>query len=253
MQMFWWLSMCLSSCINSFLLYNIKPITKGEKYSKILSSLFLFSTTVRAVFPRIDVERICFFDSFISSTLVGRSLATIGEISFAIQITLYLLTISKNLGINKYNISLYLFPIMIVIAQGFCWTGVITKKQINHCIEESIWMLSVAFLLIPTFITLLRKTKQTWTQYVFISVIILSIMYVLFMAFVDIPMYYKRYNNDEKKNIKYLTFTEGLKDCMSCNTITRKWETWKEDSYWMFGYFTIATLISILMIKSPKF
>jgi len=253
MLIFWWLSLCISSVINIFLLYNVKTQTKVEKYSKILSSLYLFSTTIRAIFPRIDVERICFFDSFISSTLVGRSVATIGEISIALQITLYLLTISKNLGITEYNMSLYLFPIMIVIAQGFCWTGVITKKQINHCIEESIWMLSVAFLLVPTFITILRKTKQTTTQYVFIFTIILSIIYILFMTFIDIPMYYKRYNNDEKKNTKYLTFTEGLKDCMSCNIITRKWETWKEDSYWMFGYFTMATLISILIIKSPKF
>jgi len=251
--MYWWLSFLFSSSLNLHVLYNIKPETQEEKYSKLLSSLFILSTTVRAIFPRIDVERICYFNSFVSSTFIGRSLATIGEVSFALQLSLYLLRISKNLKITKYNLLLYLFPIFVTIAQGFCWVGVITKKQIYHCIEETIWMCSVAFLIIPTVIEILGVSKESNTQTIFIIALGLIVVYVVFMAYIDIPMYYRRYLKDEKGKTKYLTFSEGLYDCMSCNIITKKWSDWKEDYYWMFGYFSISTLLSIVIIKSPLF
>ena len=63
--MIWWLTFVGSSCLNFFILMNIKPRTKVEIFQKILSSLFITSTTIRSIFPRIDVERICYFDSFI--------------------------------------------------------------------------------------------------------------------------------------------------------------------------------------------
>ena len=65
----------------------------------------------------------------------------------------------------------------------------------------------------------------------------------------DIPMYYKRYLKDEKNGIKYLNFTEGVKDSMFCKKVSREWKIWKEDSYWMLGYFSIGTLISIFLIE----
>lgn len=247
--MLWWLFLCLSTILNIIFLYRSNPDSEYSYYSKILSILYITSTSLRAIFPRIDVERICYFDTFISSTFIGRLFATFGEIAFALQITITLMFFCKQLNLKELLLPLYLFPIWITIAQVFCWTGVITKKQSYHCIEETIWTLSVIFLIIPTMLIIYVKTKNQNLKQGLLIAIILSVCYVIFMITYDIPMYYKRYLKDEKNGIKYLNFTEGVKDSMFCKKVSREWKIWKEDSYWMLGYFSIGTLISIFLIE----
>ena len=45
----------------------------------------MFGCAFRSIFPRADVQRICLFDTWLSSVLIGRSVATIAELCFAIQ------------------------------------------------------------------------------------------------------------------------------------------------------------------------
>ena len=70
-------------------------------------------------------------------------------------------------------------------------------------------------------------------------------MNIIFMLYIDIPMYYKRYIHNENESMKYLTLSEGIKDCMSWNIISKDWNIWKEDYYWMFGDFSLSTLFSL--------
>merc|ERR1712118_278525 len=69
-----------------------------QKQLRWCAGIYVVGCFFRAVWPRIDVERICFFDSPISVTLVGRSLATVAELCFAWQIGLVLKRLAHDLA-----------------------------------------------------------------------------------------------------------------------------------------------------------
>src|SRR5262249_19763325 len=50
-----------------------------------LSAAYVFGCAFRSFLPRADVQRICLFDTWLSSVTVGRSVATVAEICFAAQ------------------------------------------------------------------------------------------------------------------------------------------------------------------------
>jgi hypothetical protein len=64
----------------------------------------------RSVFPRVDAERLCFWDSALSIITLGRSAATIAEVSFGLLLTLWFR--------DK------LFVSFASIANVFCWCAV---------------------------------------------------------------------------------------------------------------------------------
>ena len=49
----------------------------------LLCAAYVFGCAFRSFLPRADVQRICLFDTFWSSVVVGRSVATVAEICFA--------------------------------------------------------------------------------------------------------------------------------------------------------------------------
>ena len=50
-----------------------------------LSAAYVFGCAFRSFLPRADIQRICLFDTWLSSATVGRSVATVAEICFAAQ------------------------------------------------------------------------------------------------------------------------------------------------------------------------
>jgi len=73
-------------------------------------------------------------------------------------------------------------------------------------------------------------------------------MYVAYMIWVDIPMYYNRWRQDEMNNHQYYSVYEGISHAASCKVITGKYEAWAEDFSWMLGYFSFAVWTSIWLI-----
>lgn len=246
METFWWNILCTGIVVNIVLLVKCEAITNHEKRQKVLSSLFILSNTIRSVFPRIDVERICYFDSILSTTIVGRSLATGAEIALSLQIATNLLHIMKDSTVRSFLP--YILPPAICIAQILCWIGVLTTNQLFHVFEESIWAVFFA-MLIPLLLQLSRSTASTETKNKLLGCTILATIYVIYMVYIDIPMYYGRYAENKKLNIPYLSLTEGIYDVASCKRITKSYEVWQEDSVWMIGYFVFGSLISVGMIK----
>ena len=101
--------------------------------------VYVFGCFVRSVWPRIDVERICFFDSFLSVTLVGRTLACAAELCFAHQLGLVLKKVASDMqGVSEassgackiiYAIGSISVP-LIAVAQTCCWMGVLTTPTL---------------------------------------------------------------------------------------------------------------------------
>src|SRR5499433_2205992 len=57
----------------------------GLELMVLLCAAYVFGCAFRSLLPRADVQRICLFDTWLSSIAVGRSVATIAELCFALQ------------------------------------------------------------------------------------------------------------------------------------------------------------------------
>src|ERR1700710_1067725 len=93
----WWVGLCLVTVVNvaawafaALLFRRRRGQTDPETYNLrrtqlLLSAVFVVVCGFRSVFPRADVQRLCFHDSWLSSVGVGLSLATIAELCFIAQ------------------------------------------------------------------------------------------------------------------------------------------------------------------------
>src|ERR1700727_1582185 len=70
----------------------------GMEVMLLLSAAYVFGCAFRSLLPRADVQRICLFDTWLSSVAVGRSVATVAEICFAAQWTMILLQLGTMSG-----------------------------------------------------------------------------------------------------------------------------------------------------------
>jgi hypothetical protein len=93
-----------------------------------------------------DVQRICLFDTWLSSVMIGRSVATVAELCFALQWAIVLRELAKitHSGTTK-NISRMIVP-LIALAECFSWYAVISTNFLGNVLENSLW--TVAFALI---------------------------------------------------------------------------------------------------------
>ena len=76
------------------------PVMPAELYRTrrlqlLLSAVYVFGCAFRSAFPVYDVPRICLFNHWLSSVMVGRSVATVAELCFVAQWALMLNEISR--------------------------------------------------------------------------------------------------------------------------------------------------------------
>lgn len=107
----------------------------------VLSAIFTTVCAFRSFWPRIDLERYCIVDSYVSSMVIGRAAATIAEVSFATQVALLIDEFGASLGVGMHLLSVATVA-LFATAQIFCWFGMITRNHLWHAIEESLWALT---------------------------------------------------------------------------------------------------------------
>src|SRR6266481_5876052 len=92
----WWGFLLVVSAANIGLWLLLERRVRGEARDRrrgafriellvLLCAAYVFVCAFRSVLPRTDVERLCLFDTWLSSVMVGRSVATIAELCFAAQ------------------------------------------------------------------------------------------------------------------------------------------------------------------------
>jgi len=255
----WWILLFIVSTYNTHNIFDFYFKTEMSTFQKkitVFSIVYTIVCAVRAFFPKKDLARICFFDSRLSYSLFGRTIATIAELSYIKLLVLILGEIIKDINnITPISSSIpyiieFIFPI-IVIAQSCSWTGSITKNNIWNAIEESIWMVSFAILTIICIILYLKisnisNLKVDKIKNLLLIAIISGLLFVTFMYKVDVPMYLKRWHNNKEKS---LGFWEGIIDMGQCTKVTKSYEVWKSEIPWQTGYFTFAVWSSILLVK----
>src|SRR5215211_2047711 len=120
--------------------------TSGIELMLLLSAAYVFGCAFRSFLPRADVQRICLFDTWLSSVVVGRTVATVAEVCFAAQWAMILYRLGTMTGADTaLNVAWVILP-LIIIAECFSWSAVLTRNYWGNAIENSIW--AVAFFII---------------------------------------------------------------------------------------------------------
>src|ERR1700686_4087072 len=146
----WWGVLTLVSGVNIgiwFLLYRElhQPPTAGSggmpgiEVMLLLCAAYVFGCAFRSFLPRADVQRICLFDTWLSSVVVGRSVATVAEVCFAAQWAIILYQLGTMTGADTTLNAAWAIVPLILIPEGFSWYAGRTTKYWGTPIKNSIW------------------------------------------------------------------------------------------------------------------
>jgi hypothetical protein len=219
--------------------------TSGTELMLLLCAAYVFGCAFRSFLPRADVQRICLFDTWLSSVMVGRSVATLAEICFAAQWTIVLLQLGAMTGAATTLNAAWLLMPLIVVAECFSWYAVLTTNYLGNAIEESLW--AVAFCAIGVGLCRLLGDFDGPLRVVLVIAIIGIAGYLAFLLAIDVPMYVNRWRAEGGNGSKFLTLLEGVRDASTRWVVTRDLAQWKDEIPWMSLYFSTAVWASLAL------
>jgi hypothetical protein len=134
---------------------------------------------------------------------------------------------------------------LIVLAECCSWYAVITTNYLGNAIENSIW--AVTFLVIAGALLRLLKEFHSAAR-VAIAVAFAGIIgYLAFLTLIDVPMYFDRWEADQKSGKKILSLLAGLHDVSTRWVVTHDIAHWKDEITWMSLYFSVAVWSSLAL------
>jgi hypothetical protein len=251
----WWALLTLASSGNIalwFSLYRqvyIQP-TGHDSASDVQLMLFLcaayvFGCAFRSILPRADVQRICLFDTWLSSVVIGRSVATVAEVCFAAQWAIVLLQLGGIAGVDTASNVAWVIVPLILVAQCCSWYGVLTTNCLANAIENSIW--AVAFVAVGIGLCRLLPEFDGSVRLALVVAIIGIAAYLAFLIAIDVPMYLNRWQDGLAGGGKVLGPLEGLRDASTRWVVTHDFSHWKHEIPWMSLYFTAAVWASLAL------
>jgi hypothetical protein len=225
------------------------PLYRLRRLQLLLSAAYVAGCAWRSAWPVFDVQRLCLFDHWFSSVLVGRSVATVAELCFAVQWALLLDVAARAVGSRGARFTASFIVPMIVIAEVCSWYSVLTTANLGHVFEETLWGLAaLAFvaglaMIWPRCEAALRRRLALWCS--------AGLAYVAYMFTVDVPMYWSRWTADEAAGRHYLSLSQGLVDVSTRWVVSRQWQDWHGEMVWMTLYFSTAVWLSIHLVHAP--
>ncbi len=252
----WWSLLTLVSGLNIavwFVLYrqlHEQPTgglggTSGIESMLLLCAAYVFGCAFRSLLPRADVQRICLFDTWLSSVAVGRSVATVAEVAFAAQWALILHQLGTMTGADTTLNAAWVIVPLILIAECFSWYAVLTTNYLGNAIENSIW--AVAFFIVGIGLCRLLPQFDGSVRVVLVIAIVGIAGYLAFLMTVDVPMYLSRWRADLAGGSKLLGPLEGLHDVSTRWVVTHDLAEWKDEIAWMSLYFSMAVWASLAL------
>ena len=248
----WWCLLLLVSAANIavwFLLYHYlqEPLRSTPEIELMLylSAAYVFGCAFRSFLPRADIQRICLFDTWLSSVTIGRSVATVAEICFAAQWAMLLHRLGTMTGAETtVNVAWVIVP-LILIAECFSWYAVLTKNYLGNAIENSIW--AIAFAMVGVGLCRLLPEFDGAVRVVLVIAIVGIAGYLAFLATIDVPMYLTRWRAEIANGSRPLSPLEGLRDASVRWVVTHDLAKWKDEIAWMSLYFSAAVWASLAL------
>jgi hypothetical protein len=219
--------------------------TPGIETMLFLCAAYVFGCAFRSVLPRADVQRICLFDTWLSSVMVGRTVATVAEVAFAAQWAMILHQLGTMTGAGTTLAAAWLIVPLILIAEGFSWRAVLTRNYLGNAIENSIW--AVAFFIVAIGLCRLLPEFDGLVRGVLVVSIVGIAGYLAFLATVDVPMYLRRWKAEMAVSRTPLTPLEGFRDASLRWVVTHDFAAWKDEIAWMSLYFSAAVWSSLAL------
>ncbi len=220
--------------------------TSGIEPMLMLCAAYVFGCAFRSFLPRADIQRICLFDTWLSSVLVGRSVATFAEICFVAQWAILLHGLGTMAGADTTLNTAWIALALIVVAECVSWYGVVTANYLGSAIENSIW--AVAFSAIAIGLGRLLPDFDGPVRVALAIAIVGIAGYLTFLATIDIPMYVKRWRSKVGNGGKLLLRPlEGLHDVRTRWVVTHDVAAWRDEIPWMSLYFSAAVWASLAL------
>jgi hypothetical protein len=258
----WWSLLCAVSLLNVLAWIascailrrryaSLHPATRTfVRLQALLSAVYVCGCAYRSVLPVYDIKRLCLVDSWLSSVLVGRSVATIAELCFAAQWALLLWSVAQAAGSpTAKHVARIVVP-LIAVAELCSWYAVLTTSNLGHVLEESIWA-TCAALLVAGFVLVWRCCRRELRP-MLAAVCAIGLGYVIYMVEVDVPMYWARWMVDVDHGRRYFSVAEGLADASRRWIVSSRWADWQSEVVWMSFYFSAAVWLSIGLIHVPE-
>src|ERR1700733_6139298 len=201
----WWCCLAVVSAVNIALWLKLQAHTSKTAIRTstgilaieplmLLAAAYVFGCAFRSILPRADVQRICLFNTWLSSVMVGRSVATVAELCFAAQWAIVLRELGKiTRSDTTKNIANMIVP-LIVLAECCSWYAVISTNFLGNVLENAIW--TTAFVLIGVALLRLMLSFHGPARLAIAAAAAGVACYVLFMSAVDVPMYFERWQAD---------------------------------------------------------
>jgi hypothetical protein len=217
----------------------------GIEAMLLLCAAYVFGCAFRSFLPRADVQRICLFDTWLSSVVVGRSVATVAEVCFAAQWAIILHQLGTITGADTtLNVAWVIVP-LILIAECFSWHAVLTTNYLGNAIENSIW--AVAFFIVGIGLCRLLPEFDGLVRVILAITIIGIAGYLAFLMTIDVPMYLSRWRAEIAVGSKPMRPLEGLRDVSTRWVVTHDLAEWKDEIAWMSLYFSAAVWASLAL------
>lgn len=209
-----------------------------------LSGVYVAVCGFRSFFPRVDLERVCVWDTWLSAILLGRIVATIAEVCFALQCALFVQRLSQMLGIPALHAAADAFLPLVIVAELACWYAVLSLNHIGHAVEESLWAIMMLILSVATGKAALAaqgslKLMLTAGFIIYGTGALLTILF-------DVRMYLSRWRANA--GAPQLTLVTGLRDSRHRRHATSAWGTWRAEVPWMTLYFSVGVWTSLAMV-----
>jgi hypothetical protein len=211
----------------------------------MLCAAYVFGCAFRSLLPRADVQRICLFDTWLSSVAVGRSVATVAELCFVAQWAVILHQLGSMTGADIVLSAAWVILPLIIVAECFSWYAVLTTNYLGNAIENSIW--AVAFFVIGIGLCRLLPEFDGPVRLALAVAITGIVAYLAFLMTVDVPMYFNRWRTGGASGGKQLSPLEGLRDVSTRWVVTHDLAEWKDEIAWMSLYFSMAVWASLAL------
>ncbi len=250
----WWAMLTLVSGVNIavwFWLYRALQdpqtgnLAAGIELMLVLCAAYVFGCAFRSFLPRADVQRICLFDTWLSSVMIGRTVATVAEVAFAVQWAIVLHKLGTMTEADTAVNAAWAIVPLILIAECFSWHAVLTRNYLGHAIENSLW--AVAFFIAGVGLCRLLPEFDGAFRAALVIAIVGIAGFLAFIATIDVPMYLTRWRAEVAAGRRCLSPREGLRDVSVRWVVTHDMAEWREEIPWMSLYFSAAVWASLAL------